>query len=253
MTAVFDGANIYNYINGIKRMLIMDFRRGLKDGLPIGLGYFPVSFGFGIMVIGNNLDVLTAVLISMTNLTSAGQVAGLAVIAAAGSFAEIAITEFVINIRYALMSLSLSQKLDDSFTVKHRFLTAFGITDEIFAVASSKPKAINIKYMYGLIILPFIGWNVGTLTGALAGNVLPAALKAALGIAIYGMFIAIVVPAAKTHKGILFATIVAVAVSCIMRYVPLFAHITQGFAIIISAVVAAGLAAWLFPVEEGDA
>lgn len=239
---------------GLERKInIMDFKRGIKDGLPIGLGYFPVSFGFGLMVIGSNLDVLTAVVISMTNLTSAGQVAGLAVIAAAGSYAEIALTEFIINIRYALMSLSLSQKLDDSFTLKHRFFTAFGITDEIFAVASSKPKAINVKYMYGLIILPFIGWNMGTLTGALAGNVLPTALKAALGIAIYGMFIAIVVPAAKNNKGILFTTIVAVAVSCIMRYVPIFASVTQGFAIIISAVVAAGLAAWLFPVKEDEA
>ncbi len=230
----------------------MDFKRGIKDGLPIGLGYFPVSFGFGLMVISSNLDVFTAVVISMTNLTSAGQVAGLAVIAAAGSYAELALTEFIINIRYALMSLSLSQKLDSSFTLKHRFLTAFGITDEIFAVASSKPKEINVKYMYGLIILPFIGWNLGTLTGALAGNVLPTALKAALGIAIYGMFIAIVVPAAKNNKGILFTTIVAVVVSCIMKYVPIFAKVTQGFAIIISAVVAALLAAWLFPIKEDE-
>ena len=122
----------------------MDFKRGLKDGLPIGLGYFPVSFGFGLMVITNNLDVLTAVVISMTNLTSAGQVAGLAVIAAAGSYAEIALTEFIINIRYALMSLSLSQKLDGSFTLKHRFLTAFGITDEIFAVASSRTRIVGL-------------------------------------------------------------------------------------------------------------
>ncbi|MBQ9766344.1 MAG: AzlC family ABC transporter permease [Lachnospiraceae bacterium] len=230
----------------------MDFKRGLKDGLPIGLGYFPVSFGFGLMVISNNLDAFTAIAISMTNLTSAGQVAGLAVIAAMGSYAEIAFTEFVINIRYALMSLSLSQKLDKSFTLGHRFIAAFGITDEIFAVASAKPKEINVKYMYGLMVLPIVGWNLGTITGALAGNVLPEALKAALGMAIYGMFIAIVVPAAKRHKGILFTAIVAVAVSLIMRYAPVLKTVSPGFAIIISAVIAAALAAWLFPVKEEE-
>ena len=228
----------------------MNFNKGIKDGIPIALGYLSVSFSFGLMVVNNDLSILTAVLISMTNLTSAGQVAGLAVITAGGTYAEMALTQLIINIRYALMSISLSQKLDKSFTLPHRFTTAFGITDEIFAVASSKPVEVSKGYMYGLIIMPFIGWSMGTLTGAVAGNILPAMLKAALGIAIYGMFLAIIIPSARDSAGVLFAVLVAAAISCVLRYAPIFKSITQGFAIIICAVTAACAAALLFPVKE---
>lgn len=235
---------------GRKENLKMNFNKGIKDGIPIALGYLSVSFSFGLMVVNNDLSILTAVLISMTNLTSAGQVAGLAVITAGGTYAEMALTQLIINIRYALMSISLSQKLDKSFTLPHRFTTAFGITDEIFAVASSKPVEVSKGYMYGLIIMPFIGWSMGTLTGAVAGNILPAMLKAALGIAIYGMFLAIIIPSARDSAGVLFAVLVAAAISCVLRYVPIFKSITQGFAIIICAVTAACAAALLFPVKE---
>lgn len=230
----------------------MDFKRGIKDGIPIAIGYLPVSFGFGIMVVREGFSVFTAVLISMTNLTSAGQVAGLAVIAAFGTYTEMALTQLVINIRYALMSISLSQKLDKSFTTIHRFITSFGITDEIFAVAASKPVDINKNYMYGLIITPFLGWSTGTVMGAVAGNILPADIKAALGIAIYGMFLAIILPSARESSGVLFAVAVSAVISCIIRYVPVFRFITNGFSIIICAVIAAVLAALLFPVKEAD-
>lgn len=226
------------------------FGRGLADGIPIALGYLSVSFGFGISAVGGGLSPLVAVLISLTNLTSAGQVAGLGIILAEGAFFEMAITQLVINIRYFLMSLSLSQRLDGRFTLCHRLLAAFGITDEIFGVASSKKERLVPRYMYGLILLPVVGWVLGTLLGAVAGNILPDALKHALGIAIYGMFVAIVVPPAREHGGVLLGVTVAIAISCLLAYLPIFSFITSGFSIIIAALVGAVVAAILFPIPE---
>lgn len=231
------------------------FGRGLTDGIPIALGYLSVSFGFGISAVSGGLSPLTSVLISLTNLTSAGQVAGLGIIIAEGAFFEMAITQLVINIRYFLMSLALSQKLDSSFTLRHRLLAAFGITDEIFGVASSKKEPLVPRYMYGLILLPIVGWTLGTLLGAVAGNILPEAIKHALGIAIYGMFVAIVVPPAREHSGVLVGATVAIAISCLLAYVPLFSFITSGFSIIVAALIAAVVAALLFPIpveNEGE-
>lgn len=229
-----------------------DFFRGFRDGIPIGLGYISVSFGFGIMAVQNGLSVLAAVMISMTNLTSAGQVAGLTVIATSGSLLEMAAAQFIINLRYALMSLSLSQKLKAEFTPLSRLAAAFGITDEIFAVASGRSEEVSKKYMAGLILLPYFSWALGTLLGAAAGEILPERLKAALGIAIYGMFIAIVVPAARKSVGVLAVALCAVGLSCALRYIPVFSGISQGFAIIICTMIAAVLGALLFPVEEGS-
>ena len=230
------------------------FGRGLADGIPIALGYLSVSFGFGISAVSGGLSPFTTVLISLTNLTSAGQVAGLGIILAEGAFLEMAITQLVINIRYFLMSLSLSQRLDGRFTIMHRLLVAFGITDEIFGVASSKKEPLVPRYMYGLILLPLLGWALGTLLGAIAGNILPNALKHALGIAIYGMFVAIVVPPAREHRGVLLGITVAIAISCLIAYLPFFSFITSGFSIIIAALLGAVIAAFLFPIpEETDA
>ncbi|MDE6600462.1 MAG: AzlC family ABC transporter permease, partial [Oscillospiraceae bacterium] len=161
----------------------LGFKEGLADGVPIGLGYLSVSFSFGIAAVTQGVSALAATVVSMTNLTSAGQVAGLSIITAAGTLLEMALAQLIINMRYALMSLSLSQKLDTGFTTPHRFLAAFGITDEIFAVASGKPKEITPRYMYGLILLPFLCWSLGTLLGGIAGSVLPEILRSALGIA----------------------------------------------------------------------
>lgn len=230
------------------------FIGGIKDGIPIALGYLSVSFGFGIMAVSNGLSVFAAVLISMTNLTSAGQVAGLTVIASNGSMIEMAIAQLVINLRYSLMSLSLSQKLDRRFTVLSRLAVSFGITDEIFAVSSGKPHEVSKQYMAGLISLPWVGWALGTLLGAAAGEILPEKLKAALGIAIYGMFVAIFVPAARKAFGVLCVVVIAVAASCCLRYIPVFSGISEGFAIIICTVIAAVIGAVCFPVpmnEEG--
>ncbi|MGN1127734.1 MAG: AzlC family ABC transporter permease [Candidatus Flemingiibacterium sp.] len=192
-------------------------------------------------------------LISMTNLTSAGQLAGIGIIHAGGGLAEMALTQLVINLRYALMSLSLSQKLDGGFNLFHRLAVSFGITDEIFAVASSKKGDVSPRYMYGLIMIPYIGWAAGTALGTLAGNLLPEMLRNALGIALYGMFIAIVVPPAKKRPKLLAVIGIAVGLSCLIRFVPVFSFISDGFSIIICTLIAATAGALLFPVVTEDA
>ena len=227
----------------------MTFTRGLRDGIPICLGYYAVSIAFGLLAVSQGLTALEAVLISATNLTSAGQFAGLTIIAALGSYVEMALTQLVINLRYMLMSISLSQKVDEKFTGIWRFILGFGITDEIYAVAVSQ-ESVSREYFAGLMLLPILGWSGGTLTGAILGNVLPEIITNALGVALYGMFIAIVVPAARDSRAVLFASAVSIAVSMMLRYIPLFAGVSGGFAIIICALTASALAAVLYPVEE---
>ncbi len=145
--------------------------QGVKDGFPICLGYFSVSFGVGILAIKSGLSAWIAVIISATNLTSAGQVAGIGVIAVGGSFIEMVLTQLLINCRYSLMGLSLSQNLSKEFTLIHRMIAAFGITDEIFGVAASKTEPLTPNYMYGLISISTIGWVLGTFLGAVCGEI----------------------------------------------------------------------------------
>ena len=229
-----------------------DFKRGMRDGIPIAMGYVPVSFTFGLMAVSVGMTWWQALLISVMNLTSAGQFAGLDIMAASGAYMEMALTEFIINLRYALMSLSLSQKLDRSMTLPHRFAISYGITDEIFGVASSRKGEVGKWYFYGLISLPFSGWQAGTLFGALLGGVLPAMVSDVLGIAIYGMFLAIILPQASEDAACLKVILVAVAMSCCFRWIPVFRHVSSGFVIIICAVAASALGAWLYPVKEEE-
>ncbi len=231
---------------------VYTYKNGLLDGVPIGLGYLSVSFGFGIAVVAGKLPALVALIISMTNETSAGQVAGLGIILSSGPLIEMALTQLIINIRYSLMAISLSQRLDASFTTPWRMLLAFSITDEIFAVASTKRERVGTKYFSGLATAPYIGWTLGTLLGALAGTLLPSIIRDSMGLMIYGMFLAIILPPARRERGVLFAVCVAVGLSCILYYVPLFDFISGGFSLIISAVIAAALSAWLFPVPTAD-
>lgn len=227
----------------------LHFKDGIKDGLPIALGYLSVSFTFGITAVNMGIPAITAVLISLTNVTSAGQVAGIGIIAAGGGYAEMAMAQLIINLRYALMSLSLSQKLDSKYNIWHRLATSFCVTDEVFAVASGKSGELPARYMYGLILLPYLFWSGGTAVGALLGSVLPPIIRSALGIAIYGMFIAIIVPPSKKSRGVLFTVITAAVLSCLIYYVPLFSGISSGISIIICTVIAAALGALLFPRE----
>lgn len=227
-----------------------DFLRGLFNGIPIFLGYLSVSFGFGIMAVSSGLSVFEAFMISLTNLTSAGQAQGVVVIASGGTLIEMALVQFVINIRYALMALSLSQKLDKKFTLPHRLLAAYGITDEIFALCSTKENILKPNYMYGVIVISTFGWVLGTFLGGAAGTLLPANVTSALGIVLYGMFIAIIIPPVRKHKNILFVVGMAALFSVICKY--LLPFISGGFAVIISAIIAAVLGALIFPQKDGE-
>ena len=227
------------------------FLNGIIDGIPICLGYVSVAFAFGIFAVSNGLTSLEAVLISMTNVTSAGQLAAVPIIVSGGTLFELAASQLIINLRYSLMSISLSQKLDGSVTLLDRFIIAFVNTDEVFAVASSK-KEVSRGYMFGLIITPFLGWSAGTAVGALAGSVLPAIVTSALGVAIYGMFIAIVVPVARENKKVLLCVAVSVALSCMFRFVPLLSKVPSGFVIIICSVLASAVCAALFPIDNKE-
>ncbi len=226
------------------------FLKGLSNGIPIALGYFSVSFGFGIMAVQSGLTAFQTIMISLTNLTSAGQAAGVGIIAAGGSLIEMALTQFVINLRYSLMGLSLSQKLSDKFTTPHRMIAAFGITDENFAVAASQKEKLVPSYMYGLISIAALGWTSGTAAGAIAGLGLPQTITAAMGILLYGMFIAIIIPAARASRKDLIVICLAAVFSIICKYV--FPSLSSGFAIIISAVAASVIGALLFPIEIAE-
>lgn len=231
-----------------------EYFKGFRDGLPIGLGYLSVSFAFGITAVKMGIPVIAAILISMTCVTSAGQVAGITAIASGGGFIEIALAQLIINLRYSLMSLSLSQKLCRKYSLFHRLTTSFGVTDEVFAVASARTEKVTPPYMYGLITLPYIMWSAGTALGALLGGILPDFVTSALGIAIYGMFIAIVVPPARRFKGVLVVALMAAALSCAFKFLP-FLDFLGGFSVIICTVIAAAAGALIFPrpVEDGEA
>lgn len=235
---------------GTEKKYVNSFKKGLKDGVPIALGYLSVSFTFGMMAAAGGLPVSIAVAISMTNLTSAGQFAGLSLLLAGGGYFEMALTQLVINLRYALMSVSLSQKLHKSVTLLDRLLIAFGNTDEIFAVASGQPQEVGKKYMYGLILMPYLGWTLGTLLGAAASAALSETVRSALGIAIYGMFLAIFIPPMKRSGAVTAVVLVSAALSCLFAYAPILNRVSSGFVIIICAVVAAALGAVLQPVKE---
>lgn len=231
-----------------------EYFKGFRDGLPIGLGYLSVSFAFGITAVKMGIPVIAAILISMTCVTSAGQVAGITAIASGGGFIEIALAQLIINLRYSLMGLSLSQKLCRKYSLFHRLTTSFGVTDEVFAVASARTEKVTPPYMYGLITLPYIMWSAGTALGALLGGILPDFVTSALGIAIYGMFIAIVVPPARRFKGVLVVALMAAALSCAFKFLP-FLDFLGGFSVIICTVIAAAAGALIFPrpVEDGEA
>lgn len=229
------------------------FVKGIKDGIPIALGYYPVSFTFGLLAASYGFSWWQSTLISLLTVTSAGQFAGIGIMAAGGSLVEMALSQLIINLRYSLMSISLSQKVDKTVSGIYRWIVAFGNTDEIFAVAMSQRGSISQRYLFGLITLPVAGWTLGTLSGAVLGAILPARLEAALGIAIYGMFIAIVVPAIKKSRPILVVTAIAALLSCLFYYIPGLDQISSGFTIIICSVIASAIGAVLFPVKKEEA
>jgi predicted branched-subunit amino acid permease len=201
------------------------------------------------MAVSGGLPVWLAIFISMSNLTSAGQFAGTNLILSGAGYLEITLTTFIINIRYMLMSLSLTQRLDQDMTFSKRLIIAFGVTDETFSMASLENGLLSFPYLFGLMVGPFLGWSIGTALGALICSALPKSLSSAMGIALYAMFIAIIIPPAKKSKAVITILVISVAIVCILRYLPFFGFISPGFRIIIATFFGAGLGAYLFPIE----
>lgn len=229
-----------------------EYVQGVHTGLPVGMGYFSVSFGFGAMAAAQGIKALDAALISISNLTSAGQFAGLTLIVAAATLWEMVLTQLVINSRYALMSLALSQRMGERIGFLPRLLIAFFNTDEIFALAMDRKEPLTVPFLLGLGTLPMIGWTGGTLFGALAGSVLPVSIRAALGVMLYGMFIAIVVPPARKEKPVLVAVILALVFSCLFTWGPVLNQVSAGISIVICTVATAAICALLFPIADEE-
>lgn len=227
-----------------------EFKEGIRDGLPICLGYLSVSMAFGLTAVKSGMPIWSTILISLTNLTSAGQFAGTNLLLAQSSYIELMITTFIINIRYFLMSLSVSQKVDKDFGLKERLIASFGVTDEVFAVSMQRRSELTFSYMLGLILTPILGWTGGTILGAVATALLPETLTDAMGIALYGMFIAIIVPPAREQKSVLVAVILAIIASYAFNYLPLLSVFSGGWSVIIITIVVSALAAYLFPIPE---
>ena len=226
------------------------FAAGVKDGIPICLGYLAVSFTFGIMAKNANLSVWEAVLISATNVTSAGQFAGLSLITAGASYLEMAFTQLIINLRYCLMSCALSQKLSQDTPFFHRFFISYGVTDEIFGISVSLKDKLHPFYSYGAISVAVPGWVMGTFLGIMSGNILPERVISALSVALYGMFIALIIPPSRGNKVIGGIVAISMAASLIFSIAPVLCQISSGFRIIILTIVIAGVAAALFPVTD---
>lgn len=229
---------------------IENFKNGIKDGIPVALGYLAVSFSFGIAAKTSGLTIFQAVLMSATNVTSAGQFASLRLINASASYMELAVTQLIINLRYSLMSCAVSQKLDFKTPFFHRFFIGFGITDEIFGLSVCTKDNLNPFYNYGLMSIAIPGWILGTLLGVISGNILPERAINALSIAIYGMFIAIIIPPAKENRVLTGVIMISMISSFIFTKLPLLNEISSGFKIIILSILISGIAAFFSQTKE---
>lgn len=230
----------------------LTFGKGIKDGLPIAFGYLSVAFAFGMICIQKGLPAWAPVLISLTNFSGTGQFAGADLIAAGAAFAEIAFTLLIINMRYLLMSLSLSQRLSPKISIMGRLVIAFGNTDEIFVVAMQQGRELKFTYMMGLIISSYSGWVAGTALGVFASSFLPQTVRSALGIALYAMFVAIIIPAAKESKAVMRVAAISVVISCMFFFVPVLNLLSKGWVIIICGIVSSAVGAVLFPIKEEE-
>lgn len=230
----------------------LSFYKGFKDGIPVALGYLSVAFAFGMLAVSKNFMPWVPVVISLSNFTGTGQFAGLDLIYAGSACFEVAFTVLIINLRYSLMSLSLSQKLSEDVTLPQRFAIAFGNTDEIYAIAMQQNGLLNYRYMSGLIICAYSGWVGGTALGAVASSIFPQSVLGALGIALYAMFIAIIIPPAKKSSPIAKIIIISICMSCMFKYIPAISDLSSGWVIIICGVVSSAVGAVLFPVHDDE-
>lgn len=236
---------IYSYQDNLTA-----FREGFRDGIPISLGYFAVAFSLGIQAGAVGLDAFQGFLLSALVNASAGQYAALTVMAALGTYAEMAIITLIANARYMLMSAALSQRFSPNTPFYHRFLVAFGITDEIFGISVARPGYINPFYNYGAFLIASPGWAVGTALGIIAGDVLPQILVNALGVALFGMFLAIIIPPARSNRLIGGLVLISFAASYAATLMPWLRDLSSGTVTIILTVLISGIAAALFPVHN---
>lgn len=233
---------------------LQEFKEGVKGGIPIAIGYCAVSFAFGISAVSGSavregLSIWQATLISLVNVTSAGQVGALSVIFSNASYMEMFLMQLIINLRYSLMSISLSQKFDSKMPLFHRLFVAHGVTDEIFAISVARPK-LTPYFNYGAMAVAIPGWTLGTFLGAFLGNVLPEFIVSALGVALYGMFIAIFTPDARKSRPVFLVVVSSMALSAIFKYVPVINRVSAGMSVIIITVAVSALAAIFFPIKD---
>ncbi len=229
------------------------FLSGMKDGVPIALGYFAVSFSLGIAMKQIDMTAFQGFLLSLTNLASAGEYADLQVMAAAGSYVEIAIATLIANARYMLMSTALSQKISEDIHPIHRLFLGYGITDEIFAINIAYPGKLNPFYTYGAYAVSVPGWAVGTAIGIMAGNILPSNIVSALSVALFGMFLAIIIPPSKKDRAVAVCVIVSFFLSYICTVIPVICEISDSMKTIILTIIIASIASIVKPhVEEGE-
>ncbi len=228
------------------------FKKGMKDGMPVCLGYLAVSFTLGIVARKAGISPVPSTIMSLTNLTSAGEFAAISMIAAGAAYIELALTQLIINLRYMLMSCALSQKIDPSLPLKHRLLMGFGITDEIFGLAITRHEKLSPRYFYGIMAVAIPGWTLGTAFGAYLGGLLPSSVLTALSVALYGMFISVIIPAAKENKVILGLIIISMGASYAFSVIPGLRDLSEGLRITILTAVIAGIAAVLFPRKEEE-
>lgn len=230
------------------------FRRGMKDGIPIALGYFAVSVSLGIAMQNAGITAFQGGLMSFTNMTSAGQFAGTTVIAAGSGYLVMAILELIINARYLLMSCALSQRLDQSVSLPCRLLFGLTVTDEIFGISIARGETyLEPMYSLGAFAVACPGWTLGTVVGAVMGDVLPDRVVSALGVALFGMLIAVFIPPAKKDKVVAGTVAAGMILSFLFAQLPVLSRISQGVTIILLTVVIAGAAAVLFPIGEEEA
>ena len=223
---------------------------GLRDGFPICMGYFAVAFALGIEAKRIGLTAFQAFLMSTGMVASAGEFAALMLIESHAGAIEMITTCIIVNLRYFLMSCSLSQKLKSSTPTVHRFGVAYCITDEIFGLSSAVPGWLEPFYSYAITFISVAGWSGGTVMGVLVGNILPAAAVNALSVSLYGMFLAIIIPPARKDRFIGGLVLLSMAASWVFSVLPLTSGISSGFKVIILTIVLAAAAAVLKPVEE---
>lgn len=231
---------------------IKEFKEGMEDGIPIGLGYFAVSFALGIAMKDAGMSWVDGFFMSLLNLASAGEYAGTQVILANGSYLQMILMTFVANARYMLMSASLSQKLSEKTTTPQRMLIGYSVTDELFGIAINRKGYLNPVYFYGAMLVAVLPWAIGTSLGIVMGNILPTSLVSALSVALYGMFLAIVIPVAKKDKTVLILVIISYLSSTLCTYLPIVKDISSGTRIIILTVLIAGIASFIKPINEEE-